>query len=112
MALTVDTDLLRKKLGRARIRKDPPTDNRKDPPPELSKGLQYLIDNVLDPLSEGEPVHSANLDFEQFNEGDLEDLYYYYMDTCYDGTKDWYKLKSVYSACIKAESQTAPIQFL
>lgn len=112
MALTLDTDLLWKKLGRARIRKTPLSDNRKDPPPELSKGLQYLIDNVLDPLAEGEPVHSANLDFSQFGDRDLEDLYYYYMDTCYDGTKDWYKLKAVYSACIKAESQTAPILFL
>ena len=112
MAFTIDTDLLRKKLGRARIRKDAPMCQRKDPPPELSKGLQYLIDNVLDPLSEGRPVHSGNLDFEQFNDNDLADLYDYYMDVCYDGTKEWYDLKKVYIACLRADALAAPIQFL
>lgn len=112
MTLTLDTDLLRIKLGEAIIRKDVPVSNLKDPPPELSKGLQYLIENVLDPLSDGEKVHSANLDFERFNEIDLEDLYYYYMDTCYDGTKEWYDLKKVYLACIKAVPLTMPVQFL
>ena len=112
MALTLDTDLLRKKLGRAKIRKDAPTSNLKDPPPELSKGLQYLIDNLLDPMSDGESVHSGNLDFEQFNDNDLEDLYYYYMDTCYDGSSEWYALKKVYTSCLKAAPLTVPVQFL
>ena len=112
MALTLDTDLLRKKLGRARIRKDVPTPNRKDPPPELSKGLQYLIDNLLDPMSDGKLVHSGNLDFEQFTDNDLADLYYYYMDVCYDGTKEWYALKKVYLSCLKAEPLAMPVQFL
>lgn len=112
MAVTLDTDLLRKKLAKAKPREIPPTDNRKDPPPELSKGLQYLIDNVLEPMSEGIPVHSGNLDFAQFNDNDLADLYDYYMDVCYDGTKDWYNLKAVYTVCLQAASQTAPVKFL
>ena len=112
MALTLDTDLLRKKLRSAKIRKDAPTSNLKDPPPELSKGLQYLIDNLLDPMSDGESVHSGNLDFEQFNDNDLEDLYYYYMDVCYDGTREWYALKKVYLACIKAAPLAMPVKFL
>lgn len=112
MALTLDTDLLRKKLGRARIRKDAPTSNLKDPPPELSKGLQYLIDNLLDPMSNGKPVHSGNLDFEQFTDNDLADLYDFYMDVCYDGTTDWYALKKVYLACLNAAPLAMPVQFL
>lgn len=112
MALTLDTDLLRRKLGRARIRKDAPISNRKDPPPELPKGLQYLIDNLLEPMSDGKVVHSGNLDFEQFTNNDLADLYDYYMDVCYDGTSEWYALKKVYIACLTADPQTMPVQFL
>lgn len=112
MAVTLDTDLLRKKLGRARLSKENPSDNRKDPLPELSKGLKYLIENVLDPMSYGDPVHSGNLDFTKFDDFDLADLYDYYMEHCYDGSKDWYRLKAVYTTCRSAASQTAPISFL
>lgn len=112
MAVTLDTDLLRKKLGRARIRKDAPTSNLKDPPPELPKGLQYLIDNLLDPMSDGKLVHSGNLDFDQFTDDDLADLYDYYMDVCYDGTTEWYALKKVYLACLNAAPLSMPVQFL
>lgn len=112
MAFAVDTDLLRENLKKAKKWENPQLTNRKDPPPELSRGLKYLIDTVLDPLSEGVAVHSSDLDFEQFSNQDLEDLYYYYMDRCYDGSKDWYRLKAVYTGCVKAASQTAPVQFL
>ena len=112
MAVTLDTGLLRKKLGRARLSKENTSGNRKNSLPELSTGLKYLIENVLDPMSYGDPVHSNNLDFSQFDDGDLADLYDYYMEHCYDGSKDWYRLKAVYTACRRAASQTVPISFL
>ena len=112
MAVTLNPDLLCENLKKAQKRDISSNGSLKDPPPEPSKGLQYLIENVMEPMSDGIPVHSASLDFSQFNESDLEDLYYYYMDIYYDGTKDWYNLKTVYAVCMKATSQTAPIQFL
>lgn len=112
MAVVLDIDLLRKKLGRARLSKDNPTTYRRNPLPELSRGLIYLIENVLDPMSHGEQVYSCDLDFTKFDDGDLADLYDYYMEHCYDGSKDWYRLKAVYTACRNAASQTAPISFL
>ena len=112
MALVLDTGILRENLCKAKEREIPADYNLKESLLEVSKGLRYLVENVLDPLSEDRPVHSANLDFSQFNENDLADLYDYYMEVCFDGTKDWYSLKAVYKGCLQAEAQTAPVQFL
>lgn len=112
MGYVLDLDVLRKKLSRATIRKDVPKYLLKDPPVEISENLQYLVDNVLNPLSNGQQVHSADIDFSRFNRNDLVDLYDYYMEHFFDGTREWYNLKNVYTVCKNSEAQTVPVNFL
>ena len=112
MGYSLDLDVLRKKLSRAKILKESPEYLLKEPPAEIPKGLQYLIQNVLNPLSCGQRVHSGDIDFSCFNDNDVVDLYDYYMDHFFDGTKDWYALKTVYTTCKNAVSQSTSVCFI
>ena len=54
---------------------------------------------MLKPLFAEQEIHSADLDFNAFDQGDITDLYDYYEEYYYDGTSDWKLLGTVYKAC-------------
>lgn len=112
MTYELDLDLLRKKLARARLQKEPiiPSDPVSEEEP--SERVKYLIDNVLTPLFKGEKVHSADLDFNKFDWVDINELYDYYMNHFYRGESDWQKLRTVYKQCVRAEALTQSISFI
>ena len=85
MTYELDLDLLRKKLSRARLEKSPPKPPTQEEEEKPSERVQYLIDHVLIPLFNGEKVHSADLDFKQFDWVDINELYDYYMNHYYHG---------------------------
>ncbi len=112
MTYEVDLDLLRKKLSRARLQKEEPKYLIKQPEGELTESLSYLVENVMKPLFNGERVHSADLDFSAFDQGDITDLYDYYMEHYYDGTSDWQRLGAVYTRCKYAKPLTNSVTFI
>lgn len=117
MGYVLDLAVLKKKLARAKVRKDAPRSDLKQPPEEEPPAdLQYLIDNVLEPLLDGKPVHSGDIDFSRFDRDTLTDLYEYYtahyMDRYYDSTSAWYALRRVYTACDRSDAQTMPVDFI
>ena len=111
MTYDLDLDLLRKKLSRARLHKEPiktPSEQTEEP----SERVKYLIDNVLTPLFAGEQIHSADLDFTKFDWLDIDELYDYYMNHYYNGESDWQKLRKVYTLCRDSKSLTTAISFI
>ena len=112
MTYELDLDLLRKKLSRARLEKSPPVPPVQEEYEKPSERVQYLIDHVLIPLFNGEKVHSADLDFKQFDWVDINELYDYYMNHYYHGESDWQKLRNVYKLCKNAESLTSSVSFI
>ena len=112
MGYELDLDLLRKKLSRARLQKEEPQYLIKKPESVQDESLTYLIENVLNPLLNGEKVHSADLDLGAFDCLDISNLYDFYMDHYYDETQDWLKLKRVYVACKNAVPLVQPVAFI
>ena len=112
MTYTLDLDLLRKKLSRARLQKEQPKHLLKQPEGELTESLDYLVKNVLKPLFAGEPIHSSELDFNAFNIEDLPDLYDYYIEHYYDGSSDWKRLSTIYNLCKSATALTHTVAFI
>lgn len=117
MGYVLDLAVLKKKLARSKVRKDAPQSILKHPPEEEPPAdLRYLIDNVLEPLLDGKPVHSGDIDFSRFDRDTLTDLYEYYtahyIGRYYDVTSAWYALRRVYTACDRSDAQTMPIDFI
>lgn len=112
MTYELDLDVLRRKLSKAQLQKEKIEPPITEPGEEPSKRVKYLIENVLTPLFAGEEVHSADLDFRQFDRLDINELYDYYMNHYYNGESDWQRLRNVYLLCKKAESLTAPVCFI
>lgn len=112
MTYELDLDLLRKKLSRARLQREEPRYLIKKPEIEQDNSLAYLIENVLNPLLNGEKVHSADLDFGAFDCLDISNLYDFYMEHYYDGTRDWLQLQTVYVACKNAVPLVQPVAFI
>ena len=119
MGYVLDLSVLKKKLAGAKARKDAPQSILKHPPEEEPPAdLRYLIDNVLEPLHDGKPVHSGDIDFSRFDRDTLADLYeyytahYHYMDRYYDSSSAWCALRSVYIACDRSDAQTMPVDFI
>ena len=112
MTYTLDLDLLRKKLSRARLQREEPKYLIKQPEGELTESLSYLVENVMKPLLDGEQIHSADIDFDAFDDGDVTDLLDYYMEHYYDGTSDWQRLSVVYNLCKKAVPLTNSVSFI
>ena len=119
MGYVLDLAVLKKKLARSKVRKDAPQSILKHPPEEDPPAdLRYLIDNVLEPLHDGKPVHSGDIDFSRFDRDTLADLYeyytahYHYMDRYYDSSSAWCVLRSVYIACDRSDAQTMPVDFI
>ena len=117
MGYVLDLAVLKKKLARSKVRKDAPQSILKHPPEEEPPtDLRYLINNVLEPLLDGKPVHSGDIDFSRFDRDTLTDLYEYYtahyMDRYYDSTSAWYALRRVYTVCDRSDAQTMPIDFI
>ena len=119
MGYVLDLSALKKKLAGAKARKDAPQSVLKHPPEEDPPAdLRYLIDNVLEPLHDGKPVHSGDIDFSRFDRDTLADLYeyytahYHYMDRYYDSSSAWCALRSVYIACDRSDAQTMPVDFI
>ena len=81
MTYELDLNLLRKKLSRARLQREEPRYLIKEPEGELTESLSYLVENVLKPLFAGRKIHSADLDFNAFDQGDITDLLDYYMQS-------------------------------
>ena len=112
MTYTLDLDLLRKKLSRARLQREEPKYLIKQPDGELTESLDYLIKNVLRPLFAGKPIHSSELDFNAFHHGDLSDLYDHYVEHYYDSSSDWKRLSTVYNLCKCATPLTNTVSFI
>lgn len=112
MTYTLDLDLLRKKLSRARLQREEPKYLIRQPEGDLTESLGYLVDNVLKPLMNGYNIHSADLDFNAFDEGDITDLLDYYMEHYHDGTTDWQRLGTVYNLCRLATPLTSNVTFI
>ena len=72
MTYVLDLDLLRKKLSVARLQREKPKHLIKQPEGELTEGLSYLVENVLKPLFAEQKIHSADLDFNAFDQGILQ----------------------------------------
>jgi hypothetical protein len=94
------------------LEKSPPVPPVQEECEKPSERVQYLIDHVLIPLFNGEKVHSADLDFKQFDWLDINELYDYYMNHYYHGESDWQKLRKVYKLCKNAESLTKAVSFI
>jgi len=112
MTYELDLDLLRKKLSRARLQKETPKYLIKQPEGDLTESLSYLVENVMKPLLDGNNIHSADIDFNAFDDGDITDLLDYYMEHYYDGTSDWQLLSTVYNLCKKAVPLTSIVSFI
>ena len=112
MGYKIDTNTLIKKLSRAKKHKLPPQTKERTLSFSKSDGLNYLIENVLIPLTNGNTVHTRDLDSSKFDKSDLEDMYYFYMDNYYDGTREWYMLKNIHDSCVKAVAQNIAINFI
>lgn len=112
MKSVIDTDILRLKLSRARLCKDVTTTKYIDPPNENPEGLQYLIDNVLSPLMNGQKVHSLDLDFTKIDENNIEELGEYYTKYFSHCSRNWNQLKGVYDTCNQASSLPVPVSFI
>lgn len=112
MTYKLDLDLLRKKLSRAHLQKEKPKYLIKQPEGELTESLSYLVENVLKPLFNGQNIHSADLDFNAFDQGDITDLLDYYMEYYYDGTTDWQRLGTLYNLCKSANPLTNTVAFI
>lgn len=112
MTYELDLDLLRKKLSRARLQREEPKYLIKQPEGELTESLSYLVENVLKPLFAGRNIHSADLDFNAFDQGDITDLLDYYMEHYHDGTSDWQRLNTVYNSCKYAKPLTSTVAFI
>lgn len=112
MTYELDLNLLRKKLSRARLQREEPRYLIKEPEGELTESLSYLVENVLKPLFAGRKIHSADLDFNAFDQGDITDLLDYYMEYYYDETSDWQRLGNVYDLCKNAKPLTSTVAFI
>lgn len=112
MTYTLDLDLLRKKLSRARLQKEEPKYLIKQPEGELTESLDYLVKNVLKPLFAGEQIHSSDIDFNAFDQGDITELCDYYIEHYYDGSSDWQRLGKVYNLCKCAAPLTNTVSFI
>lgn len=112
MTYELDLNLLRKKLSRARLQREEPRYLIKEPEGELTESLSYLVENVLKPLFAGRKIHSADLDFNAFDQGDITDLLDYYMEHYYDETSDWQLLSTIYHFCKKAVPLTSAVSFI
>lgn len=112
MTYVLDLDQLRKKLSGAHLQREKPKYLIKQPEGELTEGLSYLVENVLKPLFAEQEIHSADLDFNAFDQGDITDLYDYYYEYYYDGTSDWKLLGTVYKACKYARPLTSTVTFI
>lgn len=112
MRYELDLDLLRRKLSRARLQRENPKYLIKQPEGELTESLGYLVENVLKPLFAGHNIHSSDLDFNAFDQGDITDLLDYYMEYYHDGTSDWQRLSTVYNNCKYAKPLTSTVAFI
>lgn len=112
MSCIIDIGVFKENLSKAKQRNDVSEYMLKEPPEDLPDNLRYLIDNILDPLRQDQNVHTGDIDFSKFNRNDIADLYDYYIEHIYDGTADWYKLKSVYDVCKKTASQSVPVRYI
>lgn len=111
MYTTVNTDVLRKKLSRAKIQREPIV-IKVEPPYNNTEELNYLIENVFKPLINGEQVHTAGLDFTRFENEDIAMLNEYYYKYFHDNSSDWKKLKQIFTVCNNSFPNTSNINFL
>lgn len=112
MSYNINTDILIKELSCANEYKLPTEIKVTTPSYSITEGLNFLIDNVLIPLTNGNTVHTRDLDSSKFDKNDLEDMYYFYMENYYDGTREWYMLKNIHDICVKAVAQNIAINFI
>ena len=75
-------------------------------------GVHYLYEHVLMPLLEYRSVSTGDLDMEQFDREDVMDIFDYYNDNLTSRSREFSKLRRIYSQCKETKPQQASATFL
>ena len=75
-------------------------------------GVRYLYEQVLTPLLEYHSVNTAELDMERFDKEDIKYIYDYYYNNLTDNSREFLKLRQIYSQCKATKPQRSPVVYL